>query len=351
MNYINNNDSIEIYHSRVSDNIDIFSADCTVSSSDAEKLVNIIELRGLEDNNKNGYVIFDTCAVTESAHKKCKSLAQKIYKKYYNRQLIFTGCGVSYEKEFYNSLGMTINNQEKAKFFACNEHLGKDIILLNKQKDFGIVKIEDGCYNNCAYCIVHKIRPHYQVPYEDIKNNIKALINNGKKNIILAGTEITSYCYMDLNLVLLCKKILNDFPEIEHLKIDPIDPAPSIVVPLIEFIKQEKRMDKEIILCTQSCCDTILKNMRRRHTVKRLHELNELSDNIIKFIYQIIVGFPGETDELFNETLNNIKELKPVDIDLMVFSPRIGTDAYSMHGQIDGYTILKRKNILQDLYR
>jgi threonylcarbamoyladenosine tRNA methylthiotransferase MtaB len=343
-------DEIEIYHNKISDNIDVFSADCTVSLSDAEKIINSLDLNDLI--NESGYIFFDTCAVTESAHNKCKQLVKNLAAKYPKRKFILTGCGVNYDKNFYSIYGTALTNQEKFNilnygFLSKNNN---KTILLNKQKQFGVVKIEDGCYNNCSYCVVNKIRPHYQVPYEEIKKEISYLLKQGKKNIILAGTEISSYNYEDMDLISLCKIILKDFPEINSLKLDPIDPASKIIIPLIEFIKQESKMDNKIFLCTQSCSDSILKSMRRRHNVKRLYELNKIADDKIDFVYQLIIGFPGETDELFQETLNNLKELKPIEVDVMLFSPRVGTDAYNMPNKIDKKIIKKRQEIIYKLY-
>lgn len=88
--------------------------------------------------------------------------------------------------------------------------------------------------------------------------------------------------------------------------------------------------------------------MRRRHRVTRLEELNKLADRKVDFVYQLIVGFPGESDKLFMETVNNIKKLKPIDIDTIPFSRRIGTDAYDMPNQIDAKTISNRERILYD---
>lgn len=343
-------DTIEIYHNKISNNIDIFSSDCTVSLSDIEKIINFLNFDKFK--NKKAYVIFDTCAVTESAHNKCKELAKKLYKKYPTRQFFFTGCGVNYDKKFYSIYGIALTNQEKFNIlnYGCLSKNNNKTILLNKQKQFGVVKIEDGCYNNCSYCIVNKIRPHYQVPYEEIKKEISFLLKQGKKNIILAGTEISSYNYEDINLISLCKMILKDFPEINSLKLDPIDPASKIIIPLIEFVKQEHRMNNKIFLCTQSCSDSILKSMRRRHNVKRLYELKKIAGDKIDFVYQLIIGFPGETDELFQETLNNLKKLKPIEVDVMLFSPRVGTDAYNMSNKIDEKIIKERQKIIYKLY-
>ena len=339
---------VYFYHNKISDNIDIFTVGCEISQWDGEKIANLINFEELTD--PNGYILFNTCAVTESANTVCKRVAKRLFMIYPKRKIYFMGCGVNYDKPFYSSYGITLTNEEKFNVFkyGCSKKNIKDNIRSNKHREVGFVKIEDGCYNNCAYCIIHKIRPHYQVPYDKIKKEIRTLLSQGKKDIQLIGTEIASYQYKNMDLCALCEQILSDFPEINNIIIGAIDPASKQVEKLINLIKHNDRIFNSIYLCTQSCCDIILKNMRRRHRVSRLEELNRLADGKVDFVYQLIVGFPGELESLFEETVGNIKRLKPIDIDTIPFSRRIGTDAYDMPNQIDAKTISDRERILYD---
>lgn len=337
---------VYFYHNQIAENIDVFTVGCEISQWDGEKIANMLNLN--EMNHPGGYILFNTCAVTESANTVCHRITKRLHSIYPNKKFYFMGCGVNYDKAFYDTYGTAILNEDKfniTKYSCSQKNTGKNIIS-NKHREVGFVKIEDGCYNNCAYCIIHKIRPHYQRPYSKIKQEIQALLNQGKKDIQLIGTEVASYHSNGMDLTKLCKTILADFPEIHNIIIGAIDPASDQVDKLIELIKHEPRIFNSIYLCTQSCSDTILKSMRRRHTVKRLEELNQISDGTADFVYQLIVGFPGETEELFLETLNNIKRLKPIDIDTIPFSPRIGTDAYSMPNKIDTKEIADRERRL-----
>ena len=337
---------VYFYHNKISNNIDVFTVGCEISQWDGEKIANIINVDELKD--PNGYILFNTCAVTESANTVCKRIAKRLRSVYPNKIFYFMGCGVNYDKRFYEKYGTPLTNEEKFNIikYGCSTKNNKSPIKSNKHREVGFVKIEDGCYNNCAYCIIHKIRPHYMVPYNKIKREIRVLLNQGKRDIQLIGTEIASYYSDGMNLTDLCKKVLLDFPEINNIIIGAIDPASKQLESLIELIQKDNRIFNSIYLCTQSCCDTILKNMRRRHNVKRLEELNKLANGKVDFVYQLIVGFPGETNELFYETVNNIKRLKPIDIDTIPFSRRKDTDAYNMPNQIDSKTISARERIL-----
>ena len=189
------------------------------------------------------------------------------------------------------------------------------------------------------------------MPYEKIHRQIRTLLDQGKKCIQLLGTEIATYYSDGMDLAALCRRILDDFPEMEYLVMGAIDPASNQVEKLIDLIKHESRMGNKLYLCTQSCSDTILKAMGRRHNVARLRELDKLAKKEGKpvfLILQLIVGFPGETDELFQETLDYIKETKPIDYDTIPFSRRKGTPAYDMPNQVPTDVIYKRERIIYD---
>lgn len=341
---------VYFYHSHIDSNSDIFTVGCEISQWDGEKILKSLTLD--EIKSPDGLIIFNTCAVTEAAKLACERITQRIVNLFPKRKFFFTGCGVDYAPDFYKKYGQILKNADKFKIsnYGCKTKNTKPI-KDNKHREVGFVKIQDGCYNNCAYCIIHKIRPHYMVPYKKIQQQIESLLSQGKYDIQLLGTEISTYNYNGLTLSGLCERILKDYPDIRCIVIGALDPAHKEIDKLIELAKKEPRIFNSFYLCTQSCCDTILKNMRRRHNVNRLRELKVLAEDKIDFVYQLIIGFPGETDELFNETAEAIKELKPIDIDTIPFSKRKDTDAYSMPNQIDKDIIIQRENILYEIVK
>ena len=340
---------VYFYHNKINEKIDLFTVGCEISEWDGEKIAALLD----PDNLQEEIIIFNTCAVTELAQKASEKVADRLTKIYPGKKIYFTGCGVNYDESYYSRLGVTIKNEDKfnAKNYGCKNRESDYYFRLNTHRETAVVKIQDGCYNNCAYCIIHKIRPHYIVPYEKIKRQIKALISQGRKSIQLLGTEICTYNYNGMRLTQLCEKILNDFKEIETLTLGALDPASKEIDSLIELIKREPRISNNLYLCTQSCSDTILKKMNRRHDSERLRELSRLCGDKAHLIFQIIVGFPGETDELFQETVDLIKELKPIDYDTIPFSARKGTPAYDMPDKVPWETIAKRERIIYDIIK
>lgn len=334
------------YHNKVNDIIDLYTIGCEVSEWDGEKIVRSMNLDELEQET----VIINTCAVTDLAQQASEKVVERLTHIYPNKKFFITGCGVDYNKGYYDKYGTALGNEEKFKIenYGVSARHGNFNLPPNIHRNVGTVKIEDGCYNNCAYCVIHKIRPHYMMPYKKIHAQIGALLSHGKKNIQLIGTEVSSYYSDGMHLTELCKKILEDFPEIDNVVMGAIDPASSEVDKLIELMKTEPRIYNTLYLCTQSCSDTILKAMNRRHDSNRLRELSRLADGKVNFVYQFIIGFPGETEELFQESVDLVKELKPVDYDTIPFSPRKGTPAYDMPNQVPLEVIERREQILYD---
>lgn len=340
---------VYFYHNKINNKIDLYTVGCEISEWDGEKIARILNTEDLDEE----IIVFNTCAVTGLAQIGSEKVAERLVKLYPNKKIYFVGCGVNYNKEFYEKLGTAIPNADKFKHgsYNCKSKNMDYNFTLNNRREAGLVKIQDGCYHNCTYCIIHKIREHYVVPYEKIHRQIRTLLDQGKYCIQLLGTEIATYYSDGMDLAALCRRILDDFPEMEYLVMGAIDPASPQVEKLIDLIQHESRMGNKLYLCTQSCSDTILKAMGRRHNVARLRELDKLAKagkKPVFLILQLIVGFPGETDELFQETLDYIKETKPIDYDTIPFSRRKGTPAYDMPNQVPTDVIYKRERIIYD---
>lgn len=335
------------HHNKINDKIDVYSIGCENSQWDVEKIAHMLNTDELNEN----IVIFNTCAVTELAQNISENIAEKLYNIHSDKKLFYTGCGVSYNQRYYNKYGTAI--LEKDKFNILNYGYIKKNNGYNFEtsiyKDYStVIKIQDGCYHNCSYCVIHKLRTHYTVPYSKIKYQISEYIKQGNKCFTLFGTDICSYNYDGMCLTDLCKKLLEEIPEIECIILDNIDPASKELDKLIEYIKVEPKIYNHLPLSVQSCSDTILKAMNRRHDSNRIRELNKLCEDKVFLEFEIIVGFPGETDELFQETLNLIRELKIKNVATYIFSRREGTIAYDLPNQIPLKVKEKRQRILHD---
>lgn len=318
------------HHSEVGDN-ELYTIGCELSEFDGEHILNFIK------DKFHNKVIVSTCAVTESCKKACEVLVELLHCVYEGeKELIITGCGVNYNRPFYRQYGKTLDNTEKflphsygAEEFSHKKHLSSSLCSSAQ------VKIQDGCNHNCAYCVIPRLKgKSHSVDYEIIKSWISDYVSRGMFDIRLIGTEVGYYNSNGMNLVCLIKRILNDFPEIRNVSLNAIDPACDQMFDLIELVKSDKRVSNKVELSVQSASDTVLKRMNRRHTVEQLYQIQKLSGVDVFYKWHLIVGFPGESDVEFEETLANIRNLRPYSIGIHPYSDRKGTIAEKMDNKI-----------------
>ena len=334
------------YHNKINDNIETYALGCESSEWDAEKIARDLSCSDINEK----IVVFNTCCVTEDSHIICQKIASRLKLIYPDRKIFVTGCGVTYNYEDFNKYGITILQKDKFSIsnYGFNRNCKCTEFGSENHGNVGIIKIQDGCYNNCTYCIIHKLRSHYVMPYEKIKIYIENMLRSGKDTFQIFGTEICSYYSDKMHLTDLCKRILKDYPSIKMLYLHSLDPASSEIDKLIELIKTEPRINNTLKLEVQSCSDTILKSMNRKHDVNRLREIKNLCEDKVRIEFELMVGFPGETEELFLETFNNIKDLKPINCLTHIFSPRKGTPAYDMDNKVPIEVSERRRQIIHD---
>ncbi|MGL5417158.1 MAG: tRNA (N(6)-L-threonylcarbamoyladenosine(37)-C(2))-methylthiotransferase MtaB [Clostridium sp.] len=210
-----------------------------------------------------------------------------------------------------------------------------------RDKTRAFLKIQDGCNRFCTYCLIPYTRgavcsKDFNVVLDEVKN----LAKHGFKEIILSGIHTASYG-LDLegkvDLVSLLEEI-EKIDGIERVRIGSIEPA-FFTPEVVEKIKNMKKLCPQFHLSLQSGCTETLKRMNRRYTAKEYEEIVRiLRENLkdVSITTDVIVGFPGETEEEFNETYEFLKRNKLTKTHVFKFSPRTGTKAYDMKNQIDG---------------
>ena len=215
------------------------------------------------------------------------------------------------------------------------------------------VQIQNGCNHNCAYCITRQLRGGaVSFEYDAILADVRRAVTNGYGEIVLTGVDIASYvqkkCGNTFLLSDLCKQLLCDVPEIKRLRLSSVDPAVPDVKNIIDLILRDPRMMPHMHFSMQSGSDTILRSMGRRHNAQMVRDLVARANGKISFSWDIICGFPGETDELFQETLDLVHETRPIKIHAFPFSPRPGTPAATMPNQINRNVSKERVRIIND---
>lgn len=342
-------------------NIKTLSFGCRLNALESEKIQNML------NSCIDTAIVVNTCAVTAEAERQSGQAIRKIARENPNAPIFVTGCAATRNPDLFTQIPntMVVSNFDKLNLNAyvnalenapCNiknaeiSQFKSTDAKLSKQ----FVQIQNGCNHSCTYCITRKLRGKaVSFDYNAILNDVQAAIKNGFYEIVLTGVDIASYATQkDGNPFLLsdlCKALLNDVPEIKRLRLSSVDPAVPDVKNIINLILTENRMMPHMHFSMQSGSDTILRAMGRRHTAHQVRDLVAMANGKISFSWDIICGFPGETDALFEETLRLVRDTKPIKIHAFPFSPRPDTVAATMPEQVDRSVSKKRVKIITNL--
>ena len=351
---------------------------CRLNAYETEAMKTLAESKNLDD-----IAVVNTCAVTAEAVRKSKREIRKLYREDENRKIIVTGRAAQINpKEFSNmkEVASIIGNTEKIKAetwenLSVNKnkpHKNKkiivdDIMAVNNNDNNNIingfgtrsrayVQIQNGCDHRCTFCIIPYGRGNSRsIPKETIVKQIKRLVTNGFKEVVLTGVDLTSWgADLEKNpkLGILVTQILNEIPDLLRLRISSIDSIEVDEV-LMEAIANEKRLMPHFHLSLQSGDNMILKRMKRRHLRDHAISFCEAVKKArpeVTFGADIIAGFPTETDEMFKNSLKLIKECNLTWLHIFPYSARVGTPAAKMP-QVTGNIVRERARELRELGR
>lgn len=300
----------------------------------------------------DAYVV-NTCTVTNQSDHKSRQTVSQASRKNEDAVLVVTGCMANNHKEKLEAnekITYTIENDRKGSIFhLLDSHFNGETIspeqLESNRFNFGpaehsvltrsLIKIQDGCNNFCTFCIVPHVRGRAESrSWESIEKNIKEVVAHGYKEVVLTGVNIGRYEHDGLNFEDLVEKIL-EIPGDFRVRISSIEPE-GFGDKLFELFKHPKLMP-HLHMCLQSGSDKVLLKMRRQYTVNEfVGMINKVKQQIPNFNFttDIIVGFPGETEEDFNESCKIANEVGFSHIHTFKYSVRNGTRAERMPDQI-----------------
>ena len=313
--------------------------------------------------------VVNTCTVTNMSDRKSRHALRRIKEKNPNAIVVATGCYAQVSKndlEKMPEIDIILGNDEKnniveyvEKFISDkNEYLENNKLIeiedIGDQKDFidmgqitytektrAVIKVQDGCNQFCSYCIIPYARGRVRSRNIDsIIKEINQIAQKGIKEVVITGIHVASYGKdfgKDDGLIELLEKI-NSIDGIKRIRLGSLEPKIITEDFMTRLIKLEK-ICHHFHLSLQSGCDATLKRMNRKYNVSDLREiikrLRKYYNDVI-LTTDIIVGFPGETEEEFDETYNFLSEVKFYKMHVFQYSPRQGTRAASMPKQIDG---------------
>ena len=349
---------------------------CALNENDSMKYSGIMAKMGMErtyDIGSANIILFNTCAIRENAEDKLYGRLGTLKKRKMadkDLYICIVGCmsqqehvitkvkesyrfvdvllGTHSMHDFAKSLYMAMKEKKKiAEHVEDKKELVEDIPIIYEDGVKASVSIIYGCNNFCSYCIVPYVRGREKsrLP-EDIINDIKYLAKNGYKEITLLGQNVNSYAndfrkseneeLKGYSFVKLLKEIdkISGIEVIKFMSPHPKDFSDE----LIEYIAHNPKVSRQIHLPLQSGSTEILKSMNRKYTKESYLKLVEkMKDKIpdVSFSTDIIVGFPGETEEDFKETLDVVEKVSFSQIYMFIYSIRKGTVAERMENQID----------------
>lgn len=319
-------------------------------------------------------VLINTCTVTNMAHNKSLKIIRHARKVHPNAILLVCGCvsQTSFEEVKGLDVDIVLGNKNKSQIVSMIEEYKKEKNKIYDHHDLSnvpfenmclnhfdhtraFVKIQDGCNNFCSYCIIPYTRGGVRSKKkEDVLEEVKNLVKRGHQEIVLTGIHTGNYGaefdhYDFANL-------LEDLIKVDGLKrirISSIE-MNEINDRVLELIKNNSIFVDHMHIPLQSGSDAILKSMNRKYAkadfIKKMEQLKEIRPEI-SITTDVIVGFPGETEELFEETIDTIKKVGFSKLHVFPYSRRNGTKASEMPNQVSEEEKKKRVHVLLELSR
>lgn len=360
------------------DRVTFHTLGCKVNQYETEAMMELFKNKGYtivsEEDFADIYVI-NTCTVTNMSDRKSRQFIRKAKKINPDCLVAVVGCysQVSPE-EVENIEGVDViigtnnrnmivelceeskNTGEKInKVITSNQLRSFEEIKINtiESKTRAYLKVQDGCNQYCSYCIIPYARgPVRSREYLEVEREVKKLAKNGFKEIVLTGIHIASFG-RDLEDMDLKKLIYNlSFIEgIQRIRLSSIEPN-IIDEEFMKIAYNTKKVCDHFHLSLQSGSDTVLSRMNRKYNTAEYYEKVDLIRKYFPnagITTDVIVGFPGETDEEFKQTLEFVQKIGFSKIHVFKFSPRKGTKAYSMKDQVPSSIKEERSKILIDV--
>ena len=344
-------------------NIKTLSFGCRLNALESEKIAQ--KIGKIIDTA----ILVNTCSVTGEAERQSAQTVRKLSRENPNVLIFVTGCGATRNPDLFAKIPrvIVVDNKDKmdiSKYIDAAKQTDFNIscptidVFKNAEEPLSkqFVQIQNGCNHDCTYCVTRLLRgPNVSFPYDEILDDVKKAVKNGFYEIVLTGVDTASYARIeDGQTVLLadvCERLLTDVPQMRHLRLSSIDPASPQIPKIIELMKKDARFMPHLHLSMQSGSDTILRAMRRRHNADLLRYIVKMANKDIQvsFSADIICGFPGESDELFQETADLVCELQLIHVHAFPFSPRPNTVAATMPNQISRNISKKRVKIISDI--
>ena len=348
-----------------------------------EKGYKVIEENNENQEEKPDICIINTCTVTNMSDRKSRQMLRRMKEKNPDTIVVAVGCYAQVAKDELSKIpeiDLILGNNEKVEivkyveeYIEKNQKISEieDVMKSREFSDFGnitfsektraVIKIQDGCDRFCSYCIIPYARGRVRSRKpESIISEITQIASKGIKEVVITGIHIASYgkdfimCkdekIRNYRLIDLLEEI-NKIDGIERIRLGSIEPL-LITEEFVERLKKLNKICHHFHLSLQSGCNETLKRMNRRYTTEQFRNIVTILRGAYKDVNlttDIIVGFPGETEEEFNKTYEFLKEINFYKMHVFKYSPRKGTKAAVMANQVPGNIKEERSKKLIEL--
>ena len=356
--------------------IAIYTLGCKVNQYESDSMMEVLSKAGaliVEFDEGADVYIINTCSVTNMAERKSRQIIHRAKQKNENAVIVACGCYVQAEKEMLEndlSIDIIVGNNRKNEIVRILEEYYEDkgindnFIDINKSNEYeymylemptehcrAYVKVQEGCNNFCTYCIIPYTRGRIRSRNpKDVVEEVIRLAKRGIKEVVITGINLSSYEYEGNDLLKLLN-LVSEIDGIERIRMGSLEPR-IITDEFLEAISKNEKICPHFHLSLQSACNDTLKRMNRKYTIEEYMERCEL----IRKYYEmpalttdVIVGFPGETEEEFETTVKNLEALNLYEMHIFKYSKRNGTIAAQMPNQVRDEIKEARSNILLEM--
>lgn len=351
---------------------------CKVNAYETEAMQELLEDSGYEIvpfHEKADIYIINTCTVTNMADRKSRQMLHRARKM--NPDAIVAACGCYVQEkpeEVADCVDIVIGNNRKKEIVHIleayekgREGIRKDLVDIGHTREYedlhlsrtaehtrAYIKVQDGCNQFCSYCIIPYARGRVRSrSMESVRGEVETLARNGYREVVLTGIHLSSYGIDTGTDLLSLIRTVHEVAGIKRIRLGSLEPR-IITEEFAEAIAGLPKMCPHFHLSLQSGCTETLKRMNRRYTAEEYYEKCELLRKYFRnpaLTTDVIVGFPGETEEEFKASRDFIDKVDFYETHVFKYSRREGTKAAAMPDQVPEEEKTRRSNILLDLSR
>ena len=348
---------------------------CKLNFSESSTLARQFEEGGYERvgaNEEADICVINSCSVTEHADKKCRNIIRKLHRRNPGAIIAVTGCYAQLKPQeiaAIDGVDIVLGNNDKgdlykrvveitsrgqAQVYSCDcEDITRFFAAFSTgDRTRSFLKVQDGCDYKCAYCTIHYARGSSRnMPIAELVAEAEQVAKSGLKEIVITGINTGDFGRTTGEKFIDLLRALNEVEGIERYRISSIEPN-LITDEIIEFCAASSKFQHHFHIPLQSGSDRILGLMRRRYTsdkfADRIEKIRSLMPDSFIGI-DVITGFPGETEEDFQQTYDLLARLKPSFLHIFPFSERPGTPAVDMPNKVPSYISSQRVSKLEEL--